>query len=123
MPKLYYVDIGPVKEWGRPAHMDSRQKWQDYHRKVWSEPGSSDCDLYMIDGRFRVACFMQVILHSQRNPIIMVHDFRSRPEYHVVNNVAREIASAEDLSVFRPISGDIMPVARRILEDHEFDYS
>jgi hypothetical protein len=123
MPRLFHSDIGPTCEWGRPAGVDSRDKWPNYHRRIWSEPMSSDCDLYMVDGRFRVACFMQVLLHSRGNALIMMHDFRSRPEYHVIENVAREIASAEDLSVFRPITGDIIPVARRILEDHEFDYS
>jgi hypothetical protein len=62
-----------------------------------------DADLYFIDGRFRTACFAQIVLHCGPNAIIGFHDFRSRPHYHRVLDIAREIAEAEDLTLFQPM--------------------
>jgi hypothetical protein len=59
-------------------------------------------DFFLVDGRFRVACFMQALLHAQTGALIAVHDFASRPTYHVIYEVAREVASAENFSVFLP---------------------
>jgi hypothetical protein len=75
----------------------------------------------MIDGRFRVACFLQTILHAQNDIIILFHDYRIRPDYHVVEEVAREIASCLSLSAFRPIAGIARSQIQKLLEKYEFD--
>ncbi len=66
---------------------------------------SYDADLYLIDGRFRVACFMKTLLNCRPDAMIMVHDFASRSEYSIIKSMAREIAVVEDLSVFCPSPG------------------
>src|SRR5579875_421729 len=68
----------------------------------------------------RLACFMQVLLNCRADSLIMIHDFSSRQQYHIVRNVAREIATAEDLSVFAPILGRSHRDARAILKQHRF---
>jgi hypothetical protein len=75
----------------------------------------------MIDGRFRVACFMQVLLHSRRDALIMIHDFDFRNEYHVVREVAREIAVAGSLSLFIRRGDRNETHIREILAAHEYD--
>jgi hypothetical protein len=99
---MVHVDIGPLKEWGWPADDQTRPNWRYYHSGVWDMDGltAKDADLVFIDGRFRVACFMQTLLHCRPDVPIMVHDFSNRPEYHAVLEVAFQIASAENLSVF-----------------------
>jgi hypothetical protein len=77
----------------------------------------------MVDGRFRVACFMQILLRCDPDALIMVHDFKSRQPYHVVREVAREIAAVEDMSVFLPLGGGFRRRAREILSAHQFDWS
>ena len=79
---------------GVAVRSGTRKRWPDYHGSIWIRAESSDADLYMVDGRFRVACFMQVLLHSRRDALIMIYDFDFRNEYHVVREVAREIAVA-----------------------------
>jgi hypothetical protein len=63
-PTLVHVDIGPTIDWGYPSSPDTRERWPNYHRTIWTRSECSDADLYMVDGRFRVACFMQILLHS-----------------------------------------------------------
>ena len=102
-PELLYADIGATGDWGFPTDNQSRHRWPSYHSDVWNIEGSSDADLYLVDGRFRVACFAQVVLHCRPSAIIGIHDFASRPAYHRIREVAREIATAGDLSFFLPL--------------------
>ena len=76
----------------------------------------------MVDGRFRVACFVQIILHCELDSVVIFHDFTSRQKYHVIKEVSREIAIAEDLSVFVPMKGKIRGRAVKILKGYEFNY-
>jgi len=121
VPKLVYVDIGTTGEWGVPTDASARERWPNYHRGIWSDPANRNADLYMIDGRFRVACFMQTLLHCRPDALLMFHDYSSRPHYHVIEEVSRKIAVAEDLSVFLP--GE-RPKDRveKLLAEYEFDY-
>ena len=60
---------------GSAIRYSSSQSVARHYRNVWTRSDSSDADLYMVDGRFRVACFMQILLHCRRNALIMIHDF------------------------------------------------
>jgi len=118
---LVHVDVGPTTDWGHPSDPATRKRWPDYHHSIWTRPGSSDADLYMIDGRFRVACFMQILLHCRRDALVMIHDFAARSDYHVVREVAREIATAENLSIFRSRNDKNEAHIRQILATYEYD--
>jgi len=97
---LIHVDIGPLKELGYPADETRRDHWPDYHTGVWDKIKNTAADTYLIDGRFRVACFIQTLLHASSDAIVLVHDFRNRNIYSVMNDFGREIIYSENLSVF-----------------------
>ncbi|MCW2284365.1 hypothetical protein M2323_002086 [Rhodoblastus acidophilus] len=119
-PKLLFADIGATREWGYPSDPSTRSRWPTYHETIWTIEAVRDADLFMVDGRFRVACFAQVVLHCRPDALICFHDFASRKHYHGVYDLAREIASAEDLSVFIP-KPDAKAQAMMLLEKHRFD--
>jgi hypothetical protein len=102
-PELKFIDIGPTKQWGFPNDHSRKSNWSDYHTTIWNDPRSSEADLYLVDGRFRVACFAQIVLHCKPSAVIGIHDFGSRPAYHRVREIAREIATVEDMSFFLPL--------------------
>jgi hypothetical protein len=102
-PELTFIDIGPTGDWGFPTDASTKARWPDYHSAVWKIPHSDSADLYLVDGRFRVACFAQIVLHCHPNAIIGFHDFSSRPNYHCVREIAQEIATAGDMSFFLPL--------------------
>ncbi|WP_246787736.1 hypothetical protein [Bradyrhizobium sp. CCBAU 53421] len=107
-PQLLHVDIGKLREWGYPIEKEKESTWPDYHERVWERPESKTADLYFVDGRFRVACFVQCVLHGAPGAFIAIHDFENRPHYHSVRTVAREIARANNMSVFqRPARIDV----------------
>ena len=102
-PELTFIDIGPTGDWGFPIDASTKSRWPDYHSAIWKIPRSATADLYLVDGRFRVACFAQIVLHCHPNAIIGFHDFSSRPHYHRVREIAQEIATAGDMSFFLPL--------------------
>jgi hypothetical protein len=99
-PQLVLADIGPTGEWGRPADESCRARWPSYSGGIWSHEGTEAADLYLVDGRFRIACFLETLLHCRSDSVILIHDFAPRPDYHIVRNFAREVASASTLSAF-----------------------
>jgi hypothetical protein len=120
-PQLIHVDIGRLREWGFPADREKQNSWPQYHEDIWQRPESRNADLYFIDGRFRVACFVQCLLHSTPGTFIAIHDFASRPQYHPIKNIAREIARANNMSVFqRPMHLD-SEQAQELLHKHRLN--
>lgn len=103
-PKLIYVDIGPVGQLGYPTDPTTKHRWPSYYQSVWNDPMSATADLFLIDGRFRVSCFLETLLHCRQDAVIVFHDYASRPYYHVIERVARRIAATEDIAMFIPLS-------------------
>jgi hypothetical protein len=103
-PEFHFVDIGPLTEWGFPTDPSTKSRWKFYSGGLWRHERVSQADLYFVDGRFRVACFAQVVLRCRTEAAIGFHDFGSRRHYHVVREIGREIASAEDMTFFLPRS-------------------
>jgi hypothetical protein len=94
------INLGPTKDWGRPQ--DSRQAfgWPAYSSAVWDQltqaPG-----LVLIDGRFRVACALQTLLHCPAKTTLAFHDFWPREHYHCVLKHLRCVARADSLAIFK----------------------
>jgi hypothetical protein len=120
-PTLVHVDLGPITEWGAPTEPATRDRWPDYHSgAVWTYAESRSAEVCFIDGRFRVASALQALLHVRPDPVILVHDFPSRAGYHVIRDVAREIASAGQLSAFIPRPGRDVAAIEALLDAHRF---
>ena len=57
--------------------------WLNYHQAIWDAVDASKLDFVLVDGRFRVACALQLLLRTrEKTPLIMVHDFTPREYYH-----------------------------------------
>ncbi|MGD0721558.1 MAG: hypothetical protein ABR970_11010, partial [Roseiarcus sp.] len=100
-PKLFVVDIGPIGEWGRPVDDRFRERWPLYALTMWQAKAAADADLFLIDGRFRVSCFMETLLRCRPEAVVLIHDFPERKSYHVVREFADEIASCSALYAFQ----------------------
>jgi hypothetical protein len=120
-PKLIHIDIGPTGEWGFPVDAACKPRWADYHAKIWEQRVTRKADLYLVDGRFRVACGLQVLLHAGPEAHFLVHDFADRPQYHVIREFACAIATTERLTVFRPRSDFDRSAAAACLVRYQYD--
>jgi hypothetical protein len=118
---LHYVDIGPTREWGYPVDDLKRSNWPNYSTQIWfSSEAASYADLYLIDGRFRVACFCETLLRAPSGSFILVHDFDGRPAYHVALSLARRVATIDQLSVFVKDEHADLTKAQQVAEDSRF---
>lgn len=118
--KLIYVDIGPTKKWGVPISDVKRDNYPSYSGAI-VESGVDDFDLCLVDGRFRVACFLQAVRHLRPGSVIGIHDYRSRTrKYQVVETFGRIIAEAEDLSFFVRRPGLDLKALQKALDRYQY---
>jgi len=59
------IDLGELGGWGYPTTY--RHRFRDYMNSPWTQ-GSVKPDLVLIDGRFRVACFLHSLLVAEAGP-------------------------------------------------------
>ncbi len=99
---IHHVDIGPTREWGYPESNDFKKLFPDYSSTVFNAIDSSAIDLAIVDGRFRVACTLKIILecHANNKLEIIIHDFWNREEYHLVLKYLDVIDRVDSLGVF-----------------------
>lgn len=95
-----HIDIGPVGEWGYPLDESRLRDWPRYHTHIWRVMGGSP-DAVLIDGRFRVACLLQAIIHCKPDCVFLFHDFNDRPQYHAVLRHVDVLTRVDTLGVLR----------------------
>ena len=99
--RIHIVDIGQTGEGGVPVQMERKHSFPDYSSSVFSQINPEYIDTVLVDGRFRVACILQTILHCSQDVVILVHDFKNRFYYHAILNFLDEIEFTETLAVFK----------------------
>lgn len=80
--RLKYVDLGIVRNWGHPSDYSKRQNIKTYLNYIWEMDFKPD--LVLIDGRFRVACFLTSLKECNLGTKIIFDDYVERPHYHIV---------------------------------------
>ena len=72
--RLVWADIGQTGDFGYPQDAASGVKWPFY--SIGALAAERDpFSLYLIDGRFRIACALAALLHGGYGALVMVHDF------------------------------------------------
>jgi hypothetical protein len=116
---LLHVDIGATGEWGFPKER-GLVKHDAYSLAITKAP-TSEFDLCLVDGRFRVACFLQALQTLPSDAVIGIHDYLDRPHYRVIEAFARPIATCQRLSFFvRRRDANFKDMAK-VLEKHRRD--
>lgn len=88
-PRLYPVDVGATGAWARPRDASGWKRFHRYPLQIWDEPFFQAPDVILIDGRFRVACFVTACLRISKPTIVLFDDYLDRPHYHVVERLAK----------------------------------
>lgn len=119
---FHHVDIGQTHGWGYPISKDSKKLFPNYSKSIFNSLGSNNIDTVLIDGRFRVACVLSVILNmgSNKNTIILIHDFWNREKYHCVLKYLTTIQKVETLGVFKINSNVDMDLVKQDYENYKY---
>lgn len=119
---LRHVDIGQTGGWGTPISRSNQHLFPSYSKAI-VDTGYSDFDLCFVDGRFRVACFLQALQFLRKDAIVGMHDYAARPAYHVVEEFARPISATQQLKFFVQRPGVDAVKLSRTLEAHRLDWA
>lgn len=79
-----WIDLGELKRWGQPISYDKKEFIYDYVKFIWSK--KTKPQLVLIDGRFRVCCFLYSLMQASPGTKIIFDDYAKRPHYHIVED-------------------------------------
>ena len=97
---VYHVDIGPTGHWGRPLGPEAWTRFHRYPLAIWDEPFFRQPDVILIDGRFRPACLLAVLLRTQKPVTVLFDDYAQRPAYHSVEAFLKPTEMVGRMAVF-----------------------
>ena len=83
--KLNWINLGDLENWGRPKSYEYRDRFIHYISNVWKF--NEKADVILIDGRFRVACFLYSLINAKTNSYIIFDDYNNRPYYHIIEEI------------------------------------
>jgi hypothetical protein len=94
---LHHTNFGKVGEWGRPLNYTHIDQLHDYTSAVFKY---CNPDLILIDGRFRVFCFLFTLQEATIGTRIIFDDYTNRPHYHIIETVVRPIETCGRQALF-----------------------
>jgi hypothetical protein len=105
---LKHIDLGDVLNWGMPKDYSKRENIKKYLNFPWEQ--NKLPDFVLIDGRFRVACFLTSLKNCKSGTIIIFDDYLERHHYHIVEKFIKpkrlfgkqaifEVSSKEKLNI------------------------
>ncbi len=83
--KLNWINLGDLEKWGRPKSYVYKEHFIDYISNVWQF--NIKADVVLIDGRFRVACFLYSLINAKAGSIIIFDDYNNRQYYHIIEEI------------------------------------
>jgi len=83
---LIYYDIGDISGLGYPVNYQRRNSFIGYFESIWIQELKPD--FVLIDGRFRVACFLTSVVLANPGTMILFDDY-DREYYHVVEEIIK----------------------------------
>lgn len=95
---IHHVDLGDVGDWGRPLTDDRKDDFHLYTNWLWRHVAKPDTIL--IDGRFRVCCFLTSLKFAAVGTRILFDDYTNRQRYHVVEEFVKKEAVCGRLALF-----------------------
>ena len=86
-----WANIGKTGNWGYPIDQNAWKKWKEYSILPWRYclEHEMDPDVVLIDGRFRVSCFISTCIYIKKKTLIIFDDFVDRKNYHVILGIAK----------------------------------
>lgn len=79
---IHHSNLGEIGDWGRPTSFVKQDNFSDYTDFVWSQKEKPS--VVLVDGRFRVCCFLTSLKFAEEGTKILFDDYTNRPYYHFV---------------------------------------
>jgi len=82
---------------GYPGNNTNINDWKKYIQAYKKE---YNADIIFIDGRFRVACALDIFSKIRNDTLVLIHDYEQRKEYHILEKYYIKIKTWDSLSLF-----------------------
>lgn len=106
---VHHADIGKTGPWGRPMDIHAWRRFPNYPNEVWDQTWFRHPDVVLIDGRFRNACFVTVLMRAEKPVRVLFDDYGVRPLYHQVEAFVKPRAMIGRMADFWIEPGAIDP--------------
>lgn len=105
--QVWHMNIGKTREWGQPARYRRKDAplYYRYANAAWRRLGGHQPDLVLIDGRFRIGCFIATLASIRKPTRVLFDDYTDRPHYAYVEQFAKPVERIGRMMVF-----DLEPV-------------
>jgi hypothetical protein len=104
--------VGETKEWGFPVNDSKWRNWPNYARLPWQycEQHNLSPDIVLIDGRFRLACFLATCVYIKKDTVILFDDYEDRKYYHIVEKLFPKTDVIDNrMAVFKVTPNKVTP--------------
>jgi hypothetical protein len=78
---IHWIDLGMLGKWGRPESYEKIELFSNYTDWIWQNKEKPN--VILVDGRFRVCCFLTSLLFADPGAKIIFDDY-GRRRYHIV---------------------------------------
>ena len=96
--KANYISVDlKAKSYGCPGKQTNINDWKRYIKAYKSEYMAN---IILIDGRFRVACALDIFSKIKKDTIVLIHDYSIRKYYHIIENYYTKIEEWDSLAAF-----------------------
>lgn len=95
---IHHSDLGKVGGWGLPLSYCKMEKFSDYTNYIWSLKKKPK--LVLIDGRFRICCFLTSLKFADEGTKIIFDDYNNNPHYHFVEKHVAPVKTCGRQSLF-----------------------
>jgi hypothetical protein len=99
---VHHANVGNVGHLGRPIDYSCADNFPEYTDWIWEQKHKPD--VVLIDGRFRVCCFLTSLLRAETGTKIIFDDYENRNHYHVVERFIKPVSLETRQALF--IVGD-----------------
>ncbi len=72
----------------------------DWKKYIQAYKKEYNADIIFIDGRFRVACALDIFNKIGNETIILIHDYTQRKEYHILEKFYIKVKTWDSLALF-----------------------
>lgn len=117
--RFHWSDIGATGQWSMPQDASASPKWPFYSIGALASEHEA-FDVYVVDGRFRVACVCAAFLHAASHDKapsefrVAIHDFKLRHEHYAdVLAVGSVVEGFDPAAADQPAKGPLFAVLRR----------
>lgn len=95
---LHLADVGPIGQWGRPVSYEKSHNFADYTDWIWSQ--AQKPTVVLVDGRFRVCCFLTCLAKGTPGTKILFDDYTDRPAFHYVERYLKPVETCGRQALF-----------------------